>query len=562
MNGQYMLIDDIPVEINGEKNILELVRKAGIELPTLCYYSELSVYGACRMCMVENKRGGMEASCSTPPRNGMEIYTNTPRLRKYRKMILELLLSDHCRDCTTCEKNGHCKLQELSQRFGIKEIRFKNTSENKKIDNSSLCIVRDNSKCILCGDCVRVCDEVQNVGAIDFVRRGSKMSVGTAFDEALAESNCVGCGQCAAVCPTGAIVVKNDTAKLWEELSDKDTKVVVQIAPAVRVGISQELGQKDGENVMGKIVSALRKIGFDEVFDTSTGADLTVLEETTEFLSRLEKNEKLPLFTSCCPAWVSYVENNYPSLMKNVSTCRSPMQMFASVIKEHYKHSNKRIVSVAIMPCTAKKSEAKRDEFMEDEVSSVDYVITTQELIQMIKESGIIFSEVEPEAVDMPFGVSSGAGIIFGVTGGVTEAVIRRVLDDKSTPTLRSIAFNGVRGMEGVKETSITVDNRIIKIAVVSGLKNADEVVKKIQAGVAHYDFIEVMACPGGCICGAGQPFAKTEGKLKRSAGLYEADRMSSIKRSEENPVMMSLYQGLLKGKVHKLLHVDYKGKE
>lgn len=562
MNGQFMLIDDIPVEINGEKNILELVRKAGIELPTLCYYSELSVYGACRMCMVENKRGGMEAACSTPPRNEMEIYTNTPRLRKYRKMILELLLSDHCRDCTTCEKNGHCKLQELSQHFGIKEIRFKNTSENKRIDNSSLCIVRDNSKCILCGDCVRVCDEVQNVGAIDFVRRGSKMSVGTAFDETLAESNCVGCGQCAAVCPTGAIVVKNDTAKLWEELSDKDTKVVVQIAPAVRVGISQELGQKDGENVMGKIVSALKKMGFDEVFDTSTGADLTVLEETTEFLSRLEKNEKLPLFTSCCPAWVNYVENNYPSLMENVSTCRSPMQMFSSVLKEHYKHSNKRIVSVAIMPCTAKKSEAKRDEFTEDGVSSVDYVITTQELIQMIKESGIVFSEVEPEAVDMPFGVSSGAGVIFGVTGGVTEAVIRRVLDDKSTSTLRALAFNGVRGMEGVKETSITVDNRVINIAVVSGLKNADELVKRIQSGEANYDFIEVMACPGGCICGAGQPFAKTEGKLKRSAGLYEADRMSSIKRSEENPVMMSLYQGLLKGKVHKLLHVEYKGKE
>ncbi|MGH4139493.1 [FeFe] hydrogenase, group A [Clostridium sp.] len=562
MNGQFMLIDDIPVEINGEKNILELVRKAGIELPTLCYYSELSVYGACRMCMVENKRGDMEASCSTPPRNGMEIYTNTQRLRKYRKMILELLLSDHCRDCTTCEKNGHCKLQELAQRFGIKEIRFKNTSENKKIDNSSLCIVRDNSKCILCGDCVRVCDEVQNVGAIDFVKRGSKMSVGTAFDEALAESNCVGCGQCAAVCPTGAIVVKNDTVKLWADLSDVNTKVVVQVAPAVRVGISQELGQKDGENVMGKIVSALKKMGFDEVFDTSTGADLTVLEETTEFLSRLEKSENLPLFTSCCPAWVSYVENNYPSLMKNVSTCRSPMQMFSSVIKEHYKHSNKRIVSVAIMPCTAKKAEAKRDEFIEDGISSVDYVITTQEFIQMIKESGIVFSEVEPEAVDMPFGVSSGAGVIFGVTGGVTEAVIRRVLDDKSTTTLRALAFNGVRGMEGVKETSITVDNRVIKIAVVSGLKNADDLVKRIETGQAHYDFVEVMACPGGCICGAGQPFAKNAGKLKRSEGLYEADRMSSIKRSEENPVMMSLYQGLLKGKVHKLLHVKYKGKE
>ncbi|MBZ9686522.1 [FeFe] hydrogenase, group A [Clostridium estertheticum] len=562
MNGKFMIIDNIPVEINGEKNILELVRKAGIDLPTFCYYSELSVYGACRMCMVENKWGDMEAACSTPPRDGMEIHTNTPRLRKYRKMNLELLLSNHCRDCTTCEKNGHCKLQDLAQRFGIMKIRFENTFENREIDNSSLCIVRDKSKCILCGDCVRVCDEVQNVGAIDFVKRGSKMSVGTAFDEPLSESNCVGCGQCAAVCPTGAIVVKNDTARLWEDISDKDTKVVVQIAPAVRVGISQELGQKDGENVMGKIVSALRKMGFDEVFDTSTGADLTVLEETTEFLSRLEKNEKLPLFTSCCPAWVNYVENTYPSLLKNVSTCRSPMQMFSSVLKEHYKHSNKRIVSVAIMPCTAKKSEAKRNEFTEDGVSSVDYVITTQELIQMIKESGIVFSEVEPEAVDMPFGVSSGAGVIFGVTGGVTEAVIRRVLDDKSTSTLRALAFNGVRGMEGVKETSITVDNRVINIAVVSGLKNADDLVKRIEAGEAHYDFVEVMACPGGCISGAGQPFAKTEGKLKRGAGLYEADRMSSIKRSEENPVMMSLYQGILKGKVHKLLHVEYKGKE
>lgn len=561
MNSNFMLIDNIPVRINGEKNILELVRKAGIDLPTFCYYSELSVYGACRMCMVENKWGDMEAACSTPPKANMEIYTNTPRLRKYRKMNLELLLSNHCRDCTTCEKNGHCKLQELAQRFGIKEIRFKNTSENREIDDSSLCIVRDKSKCILCGDCVRVCDEVQNVGAIDFVKRGSKMSVGTAFNEPLSQSNCVGCGQCAAVCPTGAIVVKNDTAKLWEEISDKSTKVVVQIAPAVRVGIGQELGQKDGENVMGKIVSCLRKMGFDEVFDTSTGADLTVLEETTEFLSRLEKNEKLPLFTSCCPAWVNYVENTYPSLMKNVSTCRSPMQMFSSVLKEHYKHSNKRVVSVAIMPCTAKKFEAKRNEFIEEGVSCVDYVITSQELIQMIKESGIVFSEVEPEAVDMPFGVSSGAGVIFGVTGGVTEAVIRRVLDDKSTTTLRALAFNGVRGMEGVKETSITVDNRVINIAVVSGLKNADDLVKKIQAGEAHYDFVEVMACPGGCISGAGQPFAKNDGKLKRSNGLYEADRMSSIKRSEENPVMMSLYQGLLKGKVHKLLHVEYKGK-
>ncbi|SHH43586.1 [FeFe] hydrogenase, group A [Clostridium grantii] len=562
MNEKFMYIDDIPVEIKDEKNILELARKVGIDIPTLCYYSELSVYGACRMCVVENEWGGMDASCSTPPRAGMKVYTNTLKVRKHRKMILELLLANHCRDCTSCDKNGHCKLQDLAQRFGIKQVRFNNTSENKNIDDSSSCIVKDTSKCILCGDCVRMCDEVQNVGAIDFIKRGSKMTVGTAYEEPLSESNCVGCGQCAAVCPTGAIVVKRDTEKLWKDLSDKDTKVIVQIAPAVRVGIGQELGEEDGDNAMGKIVSVLRRIGFDEIFDTSTGADLTVLEEASEFLSRLEKNEKLPLFTSCCPAWVRYVEMNHKNLIDNISTCRSPMQMFASVLKEHYKYSSKRVVSVAVMPCTAKKFEAKRDEFKEEDVPNVDYVITTLELIEMIKESGIVFSEVEPEAVDMPFGVSSGAGVIFGVTGGVTEAVIRRVLDDKSNATLRSLAFKGIRGMDGVKETSITVDGREIKVAIVSGLRNADNLVKKMQEGEVHYDFVEVMACPGGCVCGAGQPFTKIDGKLKRSAGLYEADRMSSIKRSEENPLMMSLYSGLLKGNVHKLLHVNYKGEE
>lgn len=561
MNGEYVMIDNIPVEIDGEKNLLSLIRKAGIDLPTFCYYSELSVYGACRMCMVENKWGGMEAACSTPPKAGMEIYTNTPKLRRYRKMILELLLSNHCRDCTTCGKNGECKLQELAKRFGINRVRFENTAEKPMLDTSSLSIERDANKCILCGDCVRMCDEVQNVGAIDFMYRGSKMTVGTTFGVPIAETKCVGCGQCAAVCPTGAIVVKNDVSKIWKVLNDPAMKVVVQIAPAVRVGIGDKLGQNLGENLMGKIVAALKRMGVDEVFDTATGADLTVMEESNELLGRLESGEKLPLFTSCCPAWVQYAEKMHPELLPHISTCRSPMEMFGSVLKEENKKSDRRTVVIAVMPCTAKKFEAARDEFKENGDPYIDYVITTQELIQMIREAGIVFSELEPEAIDMPFGTQSGAGVIFGASGGVTEAVIRR-LSDKSVSTLRAIAFNGVRGMQGLKETKVLYGDRELKIAIVSGLKNAETLIQRMKNGEANYDFVEVMACPGGCVCGAGQPIINLEGKKKRGAGLYATDKMCSIKRSEENPVITALYAGLLKGKVHRLLHVKYQKEE
>lgn len=554
---EYMTIDGIPVPLEGEKNVLEVIRKAGIQLPTFCYHSELSIYGACRMCMVENEWGGLDASCSAQPRNGMSIKTNTQRLRRYRKNILELLLANHCRDCTTCQNNNNCKLQALAQRFGIEGVRFPNTAENPKIDDSSLSITRDTNKCILCGDCVRVCNEVQQVGAIDFAHRGSNMTISCAFDKPIAESNCVGCGQCAAVCPTGAIVVKNDVDKVWAQLDNPDTKVIAQIAPAVRVALGREFGLEEGDNAMGIIVTALRRMGFDEVFDTSTGADLTVLEEANEFLARLETNPEMPLFTSCCPAWVKYCENHFPEMMPHVSTCKSPMQMFAAVIKEQNKSSNRKIVHVAVMPCTAKKSEAARDEFSTDGVPYVDHVITTQELIRMIRESGIVFGELEAEAVDSPFVTSTGAGVIFGVTGGVTEAVLRRLAGDKSPAALRAIAYQGVRGMEGVKEARVMSGDKELRIAVVSGLGNAANLIEQIKNG-EHFDFVEVMACPGGCVSGAGQPYVPTELQEKRGKGLYAADKLSSIKRSEENPLVMNLYNGLLKGKVHELLHVQY----
>ena len=560
-NKEYMLIDGNPVEINGEKNLLEVIRKAGIELPTFCYHSELSVYGACRMCMVENSHGGMEAACSTVPKAGMEIYTNTERLHKHRKMILELLLANHCRDCTTCQKNGKCRLQELASLFGLESIRFKNLKPEPELDTSSLSIIRDAHKCILCGDCVRMCNEIQNVGAIDFVNRGSKMVIGPAFNEPIANSPCVGCGQCAAVCPTGAIVIRKDTGRVWPELNDKNTKVVAQVAPAVRVAMAKEFGLPENENSMGRITAALRRLGFDEVYDTATGADLTVLEESNEFLQRIEAGENLPLITSCCPAWIQYCEKNHPELMKNISTCKSPMQMFSSVIKAKYATSSRRVVCVAVMPCMAKKFECAREEFMHDGVPETDYVITTQELIQMIHKAGIVFEELEPEAVDSVFSTCTGAGVIFGVTGGVTEAVLRRLSTDKSNKALMSIAFNDVRGMKGVKETTIPYGDKEVRIAIVSGLKNAESVIQALKNG-EHFDFIEVMACPGGCVAGGGQPFGTNATKEVRGKALYSADKMLSIKRSEENPLMLSLYDGVLKGRVHELLHVHYNHKE
>ncbi|MFI3313839.1 MAG: [FeFe] hydrogenase, group A [Eubacteriales bacterium] len=563
MTKKFMTIDGLKVEFTDEKNILSIIRNTGIELPTFCYYSELSIYGACRMCVVEDQRGNVMASCSTEPRDGMIIKTHTPKLQKHRKMILELLLSSHCRDCTTCEKNGKCKLQELALRFGITNVRFddgKPFFKHHPKDLSSVSIERNPNKCILCGDCVRVCSEMQNVGAIDFAYRGSKVIVTPAFEKPLAETDCVNCGQCAAVCPTGAIVIKNDKQKVWDAIYDPDIQVVAQVAPAVRIAIGTEFGLEDGLNSIGRVTASMRKVGFDHIYDTSVGADLTIMEESKELVKRLQDGKNLPMFTSCCPAWVRYVETKHPEYLESLSTCRSPMQMFGSVIKEEEQtRDTRKIFSVAIMPCTAKKYEAVRDEFKKDGEPYIDAVLTTQELAQMIEEAGIQFANLEPESMDAPYGLYSGGGLLFGATGGVTEAAVRRIMDDQSPAGLRELEFSGVRGMDHVKEAKIMVGEREVSIAIVSGLANAETLIQKIKSGEAYYDFVEVMACQGGCIAGAGQPIANSTNKKKRMDGLYRSDKFAQFKCSNENPIMDTLYSTVLHNRTHQMLHVHYK---
>ena len=559
----YMTIDGRKVEFTDEPNVLSVIRNADIDIPTLCYHSELSVYGACRLCTVEDERGKTFASCSEPPRDGMVIYTNTPRLMKYRKMILELLLAAHCRDCTTCIKSGECQLQALAHRMGVTTVRFENTKEQYPLDFSSPSIVRDPNKCILCGDCVRMCDNVQSVNAIDFAYRGTKALVTPAFNKKIAETDCVNCGQCRVVCPTGAISINTNIEVIWDLLADKNTKVIAQIAPAVRVAVGDQFGLPRGENVMGKLVNVLHRLGFDEVYDTSYGADLTVIEESEELLERLASGENLPLFTSCCPAWVKFCENRYPDLAKNLSTCRSPQQMFGAVIREYYKdpekNGGKRIVSVSIMPCTAKKEEILRPESSTNGKQDIDYVLTTTELITMIRKSGIRFENLEIEASDMPFGIGSGAGVIFGVTGGVTEAVLRRLREGHNRVEMDKIKFSGVRGEEGLKEVEFDYNGRTIHAAVVSGLGNADALMKKIQKGEVHYDFVEVMACRRGWSMGGGQPVpAGPRSRIARSKGLYDTDINTQIKKANENPLILSSYDELLKGKTHELLHRNF----
>ena len=553
-------IDGRKVEFTDEKNVLSIIRKAGIDIPTLCYHSELSTFGACRLCTVEDDRGRTFASCSEEPRDGMVIYTNTGKLKKYRKMIIELLLAAHCRDCTTCVKNDNCNLLELARRFGVNEVRFQNYREERPLDFSSPSIVRDPNKCILCGNCVRVCSELQGVGALGFAHRGSEAMVMPAFDREIATTDCVNCGQCRVFCPTGAISIRDNQEEVWAALADPTVRVVAQVAPAVRVAVGDAFGLTKGKSVMGKIVNVLHRMGFDEVYDTTFSADLTIMEESAEFLDRVKNGGTLPLLTSCCPAWVKFVGEQFPDFKDNVSTCRSPQGMLSAVVKEYFrdpeKAEGKKTVMVSFMPCTAKKMEAKRaNSYTEGEIDT-DYVITTTELIKMIRTTGIDFADLESEASDIPFGFGSGGGVIFGVTGGVTEAVIRRLAPDHSKETMDSIAECGVRQEGFIKEFSIPYDGMDVKICVVSGLANARTVMEQVKSGEKEYHLIEVMACRRGCVMGGGQPrLSGLKDKGARAEGIYKADNVSVVKKCDENPMIVSLYEGFLKGKEHKLLH-------
>lgn len=555
-----MTIDGRKVEFTDERNVLSVIRKAGINLPTLCYHSEVSTFGACRLCTVEDDKGKTFASCSEEPRDGMVIYTNTGRIKKYRKLIVELLLAAHCRDCTTCVKSSECVLQDLAHRMNITNVRFQNTREQRPLDESSPSLVRDPNKCILCGDCVRACEEIQGIGALGFAFRGTDAMVMPAFNKKIAETNCVNCGQCRVFCPTGAISIKTHMEQVWDALTDHNVRVIAQIAPAVRVAVGDAFGLPKGRSVMGKIVAVLHRMGFDEVYDTTFSADLTIMEETKEFLERIGRGERLPLLTSCCPAWVKFVHDQYPEFVPNISTCRSPQEMFSAVIKEHYrgyeKNQGKKTVIVSIMPCTAKKMEILRPDSVNHGERNTDWVITTTELIRMIKNSGIDFASLDSEACDMPFGFGSGGGVIFGVTGGVTEAVLRRLVDGHDKVSMDAIAECGVRGDEGIKEFTVQYKGIPINVCVASGLANARTVMERVKNKEANYQIIEIMACRRGCIMGGGQPVrAGDRTKAARAKGLYNADNIMIIKKSDENPLVKTLYEGLLKGKEHELLH-------
>lgn len=566
-----LTIDGTPVEVEAGTTILEAAQKIGVHIPTLCYHPELRLEGACRICVVEVEgMRNLAASCVYPVANNMVIKTNSEAVRRARKTVVELLIANHPQDCLVCSRHGECELQDLSRQLGIRQVRFAGDKRDLQLDESSHSVVRDPSKCILCGRCVRVCEQTQAVNAIGVANRGSASIVTTPFNHGLAEGPCVGCGQCINVCPVAALREKDDTERVWDALHNAKTHAVVQVAPAVRAALGEEFGMRPGSLVTGKLVTALRKLGFDQVFDTQFTADVTILEEGYEFIDRLKKNENLPLITSCSPGWVGYCERFYPEMLPHVSSCKSPQQMFGALAKTYYAEragiSASSIYSVSVMPCTAKKTEAARDEMQASGYRDVDAVITTRELANMIREAGIDFANLPDGEFDLPMGMSTGAGTIFGVTGGVMEAALRTVAEVLDGKELPDVEFQQVRGFAGVREATVRIAGKNVRVAIANGLAQAKRLLESMKAGEAEYHFIEIMGCPGGCIGGGGQPLSTDpEIRMKRAAALYRQDMLKKVRKSHENPAVQELYRSFLgepnSEKAHQLLHTHYQAR-
>ena len=578
-----LTIDGKKVEVEKGVTILEAAKKVQINIPHLCYHENLSIYGACRVCVVEIEgRKRLEPACATLVEEGMVVRTNSPRVRRARRLIVELLLVNHPEDCFTCERSENCELRKLAYELGIRDLRFKKARKyHYEIDFSSPAIVRDFDKCILCGRCVRVCSEIQGVEVIEFANRSDKTQVLTFFNEGINNSECVTCGQCILVCPTGALKEKSEIEEVWQTLADPEKFVIVQTAPAVRSAIGEEFGMGTGSLVTGKMASALRRLGFDKVFDTQFSADLTIMEEAHELIERIKNKGTLPMITSCSPGWIKYLEHFYPQLRLHLSTCKSPQQMFGAIAKTYYAQKlnidPRNLVVVSIMPCTAKKFEARRPEMCsafhywkdklglkeEDKFFDVDFVLTTREAARMIKEAGIDFANLEEEDFDEPLGISTGAGVIFGATGGVMEAALRTAYEVVTGKTLERIDFEEVRGMEKIKKAEIVLDGMRLKVAVTHSLSGARVLLEEINQGKSDYHFIEVMACPGGCLGGGGQPLpTNDEIRRLRAKSLYIEDKNKPLRKSHQNPAIKKLYEEFL-GKPlsrlsHHLLHTSY----
>lgn len=573
-------MDMVNIKINGMSyqvpagsTVLEAAREAGIDIPTLCYLKEINEIGACRMCMVEIKGArSLMAACVYPVNEGMEVFTNTTKVQQSRKMTLELILSTHNKKCLSCTRSGNCELQKLCNDMGIdNENRFDGDMPPAHTDDSTVYLERDNSKCILCRRCVAACNN-QVVSVIGANNRGFDTEIGCAFEGALDEVSCVACGQCIVSCPTGALREKNSIGEVIRAIQDPDKHVVVQVAPSVRAGLGEEFGYPIGTNVEGQMVAALRRLGFDKVFDTTFGADMTIMEEANEFLSRVKNGGTLPMITSCSPGWVKFCEHYFPDMIDNLSTCKSPQQMTGALIKTWYAQKENidpaKIVSVSIMPCIAKKFEIKRDDQDAANVADVDFVLTTRELGDMIKLSQLNFKKLPEEKFDDSMGVSTGAGMIFGATGGVMEAALRTAADLLEGKELEAIEYNDIRGTKGIKEAKYEVAGMEVKVAVVSGLQNANDLLEKVRKGEADYHFIEVMCCPGGCVNGGGMPIqpasvhAEYDLKSLRAKALYDHDKVQKLRKSHQNPVVIECYKDFLGEpgghKSHEILHTTY----